>query len=133
MKKYETVLIFTADLSESKIVGVVKKMEEYLASKGAANITSSTWGKKQLAYSMSGSKYGVYWVINFESDNGDLVGEFNSQLRLNDSLLRYQTHLLSDKRRKFQGNPRRIKKVVDLEEIVAIDDGLEDILEEVKE
>ena len=49
------------------------------------------WGKKRLAYPIDDHKYGNYIIIHFESEERKFLINFGMVLKLNESVMLYQT------------------------------------------
>jgi ribosomal protein S6 len=108
-RRYESVVVFNPRLSDSQIKEEVKKVEALLAAQNAKVSTVDTWGKKEAAFSFGKQKFGYYVVFNYETANYQAANELQSVLRINESVQKFQTHLIHTKVRKFKGNPKRLQ------------------------
>ena len=54
-------------------------------------------GEKRLAYSIERQKYGSYILLQFEGGDQQKMVEYDTWMRLNNSVLRHMTVLLNDK------------------------------------
>ena len=108
-RRYESVVVFNPRLSDSQIKEEVKKVEALLAAQNAKVSSVDTWGKKEAAFSFSKQKFGYYVVFNYETANHQAANELQSVLRINESVQKFQTHLIQAKTRKFKGNPKRLQ------------------------
>ena len=108
-RRYESVVVFNPRLSDSQIKEEVKKVEALLAAQKAKVSTVDTWGKKEAAFSFGKQKFGYYVVFNYETANHQVANELQSVLRINESVQKFQTHLIHTKVRKFKGNPKRLQ------------------------
>jgi ribosomal protein S6 len=108
-RRYESVVVFNPRLSDSQIKEEVKKVEALLAAQNAKVSTVDTWGKKEAAFSFGKQKFGYYVVFNYETANHQAANELQSVLRINESVQKFQTHLIHTKVRKFKGNPKRLQ------------------------
>jgi ribosomal protein S6 len=108
-RRYESVVVFNPRLSDSQIKEEVKKVEALLAAQKAKVSTVDTWGKKEAAFSFGKQKFGYYVVFNYETANHQAANELQSVLRINESVQKFQTHLIHTKVRKFKGNPKRLQ------------------------
>jgi ribosomal protein S6 len=108
-RRYESVVVFNPRLSDSQIKEEVKKVEALLAAQNAKVSTVDTWGKKEAAFSFGKQKFGYYVVFNYETANHQAANELQSVLRINESVQKFQTHLIHTKARKFKGNPKRLQ------------------------
>lgn len=110
MKSYETILIFKTQWTDEQIAKELGRFESLLKDAGATDYQASNWGRKELAFEINRSAYGVYHCLNFKSDSPTIIDTLNSFARINEGLLKFQTHRLGQAARKFQGNPRLLKE-----------------------
>lgn len=54
-------------------------------------------GQKRLAYPINNHKYGTYVLLHFETENTEGLDDFESFMKLNNSVLRYQNVRLNSK------------------------------------
>lgn len=108
-RRYESVVVFNPRLTDSQIKDEVKKVETLLAANSAKISSVDTWGKKEAAFSFNKQKFGYYVVFNYESANHEAPNALQSVLRINESVQKFQTHLIHTKTRKFKGNPKRLQ------------------------
>lgn len=108
VRRYESVVVFNPRLSDSQIKDEVKKVESVLAANQATITGVDTWGKKEAAFSFNKQRFGYYVVFNYEAANHEAPNALQSVLRINESVQKFQTHLIQSKVRKFKGNPKRL-------------------------
>jgi small subunit ribosomal protein S6 len=108
-RRYESVVVFNPRLSDSQIKDEVKKVEALLAAQNAKISTVDTWGKKEAAFSFNKQRFGYYVVFNYEAANHEAPNALQSVLRINESVQKFQTHLIKTATRKFKGNPKRLQ------------------------
>lgn len=107
MRKYETVVVMGADLPEARFKEEVTKIEGVLASLGARDVRLDRWGTKELGHRMRKHSVGNYLCFTYETENARLMDALVGQLRINETVLKFQSHRVSDKVRKVKQNPRR--------------------------
>lgn len=105
--KYETIVVFNPELGEAKIREEQKRVEGLIKNEGGDKIAVDDWGKKELPFLVKKQRYGYFVCINFESSKASTVAGVTSTLRITDSVLRFQTHRINERPRKFQGNRKR--------------------------
>jgi small subunit ribosomal protein S6 len=108
VRRYESVVVFNPRLNDSQIKDEVKKVESVLAANKATITGVDTWGKKEAAFSFNKQRFGYYVVFNYEAANHEAPNALQSVLRINESVQKFQTHLIHSKVRKFKGNPKRL-------------------------
>lgn len=107
MRKYETIVVFNPSLAEAVVKDETKKIEKTLESFKAQNVKVDNWGRKQIAYSVKKNGFGTYVCFTYECDDHTVSAALGSQLRIADPVIKFQTHRVSDRVRKFRGNPKR--------------------------
>ena len=101
MVHYETMYIVHPALEAGRLKDLILSIESSLHDLGGKTKTIEVWGKKKLAYPINKEKYGMYVLLQFESD-GSKNKEFNTALDHNTNVLAYLTtkidteQLLSD-------------------------------------
>lgn len=120
MNKYETVAIVSAGLTEDQAKEVIKKIESFLQGQGVSALSLEWWGRKDLAYALKKERAGYFALLHFESDRSDVIDNLNNILRITETVLKFQTHRLADRFRKFKG--RRV--TVSEEDDTALDLGV---------
>lgn len=120
MRKYETVLVFSPELTEHDLKEELKKLENTLQLNGAVEIKSDRWGKQELGFKMKGKSFGSYISITYQAKNPAIQDTLTGILRIHDRVLKFQTHRISDAVRKVRVNPKRVSSP---------DSNLEDMLD----
>ncbi len=106
MKKYETIVVFTTTLNESELSAEINKVQALLESNGAQNVSVQRWGRKEIAYTVKKQRFGNFVVYEFTSDQSDTNDKTSRILVITDSVLKFQTHVVSDRRRKVKSTSR---------------------------
>lgn len=96
MRYYETLYILNPNFEQEKNDDIVKEVGERI-NKSSQVINHRLWGKKRLAYSIEQHKYGTYMLLQFETDEVKGLEDFDNYMKLNKSILRFQTVRLSEK------------------------------------
>lgn len=95
MRKYETVFILDPDLQEKTRLEFLEKIKNIIQKENGFLVDFDEWGNKKLAYEIK-KKFRGYYVIICYGGTGELVKELERNLRLNDSIIRFMTILVSD-------------------------------------
>ena len=109
MRKYETIIVFHPELSKESLEKEVEKVSELLKNNGAEFVEPLHWGRKQIAYLAKKQTHGHYVCFQYQTNNSAIVDEAITVFRIQDNILKFQTHRVNESRRKFQGNPKRLK------------------------
>jgi len=96
MRYYETLYILNPNFEQEKIDGIVKEVDEQI-NKISQVINHRLWGKKRLAYTIEQHKYGSYMLLQFETEDVKGLVAFDNFMKLNKSILRFQTVRLDSK------------------------------------
>lgn len=96
MRYYETLYILNPDFEQEKTDIILNDIGENV-SKFSEVIYHNEWGKKRLAYPINNHKYGTYVLLHFETENTAELDNFESFMKLNNSVLRYQNVRLDSK------------------------------------
>jgi ribosomal protein S6 len=107
MNRYEAIVVFPGSLGDEGIKDETSRIQSLISSRGGKNTGLTSWGKKDIAYTVKGSKVGTYSVFSFELPIAKEINELVLSLRLLERVAKFQIHKLSDKVRKFHGNPKR--------------------------
>jgi len=97
MSFYETLYIVDPNLENKSLEKTMDEIGKELEKTKSKIINHRLWGKKRLAYSIERQKYGSYILIQFEGGDQQKMIEYDTWMRLNNSVLRHMTVLLNDK------------------------------------
>jgi len=114
MRYYETMYIVSPSFETDRLNKVIDTLNEEFQKKKVKVINHYVWGKKRLAYPIQDHRYGNYIIIHFENEEQNFLVNFGMFLKLNESVMRYQTVLLGKK-----------PDVIEQSDIIAEDDVLE--------
>jgi small subunit ribosomal protein S6 len=94
-REYEMIYILRADIESEVAEKVASRLEEVIARESGKLVKIENWGRRRLAYEIKKQRRGVYTYLKFLGA-GPLVSEMERNLRMLDSVLRFQTVLLND-------------------------------------
>ena len=97
MSFYETLYIVDPNLENKSLEKTMDEIGKELEKTKSKIINHRVWGKKRLAYSIERQKYGSYILLQFEGGDQQKMVEYDTWMRLNNSVLRHMTVLLNDK------------------------------------
>lgn len=87
MNKYELLVILSAELTDEAKEGILKKITDFMVSKGGVVSNVDKIGVKKLTYRINGKTDGYYTLINFES-NSTTPKELTNLLNITDGVYR---------------------------------------------
>ena len=93
MRRYETIVIVDADVSENDRVSLFSRIQEIIAQQEGVLIKEDFWGIKKLAYEIRKKPRGFYARYDY-CGIGPLVDELERFFRIDDRVLKYLTVLL---------------------------------------
>ena len=94
-KEYETIYILRSDVDADAAEKVQNRVAEVIAREGGRLLKVEAWGRRRLAYPVAKNKKGVYVYVKFVGKGG-LVAEIERNLKLSDSVLKFQTVLTNE-------------------------------------
>jgi small subunit ribosomal protein S6 len=74
--------------SDEEVAALLTQLSEQITSLGAGVTKMENWGKRRLAYDIRKQREGTYAVLEVSAEPST-VKEFERQLRLNESVLRF--------------------------------------------
>jgi len=122
MRKYEMVVVFHPSLNKDGLDAEISKVKAILESKHATDLTIKSWGKREIAYPVKKQKYGIYTVFYFATEEHDTPATAAAQFRINDQILKFQTHVINEHHRRFHGDPNRVADASAFDDLLDMDD-----------
>ena len=95
MNKFEVVLIFNPELTNSNIDKEINDFKTKINSYSAKIINEENWGLRDLSYSINKFKKAFYKFFQIET-NGQIIKDLNKELNQSENLLRYIFVKVSD-------------------------------------
>ena len=89
MRYYEILYIVNPNFERKIIDNTIKEIDSRLKETKSKIINHSIWGKKRLAYTIQGHKYGTYILLHYESGDQKKLDEFDAWLKLSDLVIRH--------------------------------------------
>ena len=97
MSFYETLYIVDPNLENNSLEKTMSEIGTELEKTKSKIINHRVWGKKRLAYPIERQKYGSYILMQFESEDHEKMVDYDTWMKLNNSVLRHMTVLLDQK------------------------------------
>ncbi len=118
-RHYETVIIISPLLGEDDVKRTVNKYKKLLQDHDVKIVEERNWGLKSLAYPINGRSNGIYFIMEFATDNHSVIDKLEVEYRRDeDNIIRFLTVALdkygveyNEKRR--QGLVGKNKKVIE--------------------
>jgi small subunit ribosomal protein S6 len=96
MKKYELVVLFPTSVND---VVAEKRISDFCEKRKVMISSLNKWGVKPLAYSIKKQEKAYYLFYELEAE-GEGIAEFDKDLRMEESILRYLLVVVDDKIKK---------------------------------
>jgi small subunit ribosomal protein S6 len=100
MNNYETIFIIKPSLPDDEVEKTVEKIKGVIQKGGGELLKVENWGKKKLAYEVRKEKRGTYILLHFKG-TGALVEELERNYRLDESVIKFITLKLEEKKKRF--------------------------------
>jgi small subunit ribosomal protein S6 len=88
LRPYEILIIVDPRPTDEEAAALLTQLGEQIASLGGEVVKMENWGKRRLAYDIRKQREGTYAVFEVSAEPAT-VREFERQLRLNESVLRF--------------------------------------------
>jgi len=90
IRDYETVFVCSPDLPNEKLTDLKEKVKSIITKSGGEIRTFDEWGKKKLAYPISGKKEGIYFYVDFLAE-GKIIKELENFYLISEGIIRHLT------------------------------------------
>ena len=90
---YESVFVFSGQLSPKLAEDKLKETLEIIKKAGGKILKQESWGLRSLAYKIKKNSKGYYYMINSEAE-ASAFSSFNIKMKQDDDFLRFLIHLI---------------------------------------
>jgi small subunit ribosomal protein S6 len=94
-REYETIYVLRQDVDPDGADKVAGRVAEVVARENGKLVKVETWGRRKLAYTVAKQRRGVYYYLKYLG-GGAVVSELERNLRMLDTVVKFQTVLLRD-------------------------------------
>ena len=91
MYHYETVFILNPVLSEEQIKETVQKFKKLLKDSKSKVVVEENWGLKKMAYSIQKKRTGFYYLMEFTSEDREIINKLELAYKRDERLMRWIT------------------------------------------
>ena len=95
MRKMETLLLLSPELSVEERETVLKTMDDVIAREGGKMLVVDQWGMRDLAYPVRKQMRGFYVRLEYAAPS-QLVAELERIIRITDGVFKFMTVKLAD-------------------------------------
>jgi small subunit ribosomal protein S6 len=93
---YDLIFIARPATPEEEINKVLSVIEHTCAEKGGKVEKTEHWGTRKLAYRVAKHREGIYVHLEIRTNHGELIAELERRLRVQDTVIKYQTVRLDE-------------------------------------
>lgn len=106
LRPYEILVIVDPRPTDEEVAALLTQLGEQLKGLGAEVTTVDNWGKRRLTYDMRKQREGTYAVFAVSAEPV-MVKEFERQLRLNESVLRFLSTRVPIRKKSRSAKPQQ--------------------------
>jgi len=88
MRRYELMLVLRPDTADDRVQQILDRTTRGIAEADGQIIKVSPWGRRRLAYPISGQREGSYFIVVFESPS-EAIEELERSLNITEELMRH--------------------------------------------
>jgi small subunit ribosomal protein S6 len=93
MRRYELMLVLRPDTADDRVQQILDRTTRGIAAADGQVIKVSPWGRRRLAYPISGQREGSYFIVVFEAP-GAAIDELERSLNITEEVMRHLvTHI----------------------------------------
>lgn len=107
MKQFEVTFIVDPVLSGDDLKSTVSTYTDMIKNEGCKIIAIDELGLKQLAYDIKKRSTGIYYTVEFQSENGLVIDKLELALRRDERIMRFLTVSLDKFGIKYNADKRR--------------------------
>jgi len=96
---YDVLMIIDPRLTDEEVAQLTTRLAESCTGLGGEVVSTENWGKRRLAYEIRKQREGAYVLLQIKAEPST-VREYERQLKLNESVLRFMTTRVVEGRRK---------------------------------
>lgn len=117
MRRYELMLVLRPDTADDRVQQILDKTTRGISASDGQIVKVSPWGRRRLAYPISGFNEGSYFIVVFDAPS-DAIDELERGLNITEEVMR---HLVT--RIERPANARRSERKDEDEEGLEVVDG----------
>jgi len=88
MRRYELMLILRPDTADDRVQQILDRTTRGIAASEGQIVKVSPWGRRRLAYPISGHREGSYFIVIFEAPS-DAIEELERSLNITEEVMRH--------------------------------------------
>ncbi|MFV2062756.1 MAG: 30S ribosomal protein S6 [Chloroflexota bacterium] len=88
MRRYELMLVLRPDTADDRVQQILDKTTRGIAASDGQIIKVSPWGRRRLAYPISGHNEGSYFIVVFDAPS-EAIDDVERGLNITEEIMRY--------------------------------------------
>ncbi|HZW00766.1 MAG TPA: 30S ribosomal protein S6 [Candidatus Deferrimicrobium sp.] len=88
MRRYELMLVLRPDTADDRVQQILERTTRGIAGSDGQIIKVSPWGRRRLAYAISGQREGSYFIVVFEAPS-EAIEELERSLNITEEVMRH--------------------------------------------
>jgi small subunit ribosomal protein S6 len=88
MRRYELMLVLRPDTADDRVQQILDRITRGIAATDGQIVKVSPWGRRRLAYPISGQREGSYFIIVFEAPS-ESIDELERSLNITEEVMRH--------------------------------------------
>jgi len=88
MRRYELMLVLRPDTADDRVQQILDRTSRAIAAADGQVVKVSPWGRRRLAYPISGHREGSYFIVVFEAPS-DAIEEMERSLNITEEVMRH--------------------------------------------
>ena len=90
MRRYELMLVLRPDTADDRVQQILDRTTRGIAAGGGQIVKVSPWGRRRLAYAISGHREGSYFIVVFDAP-AEAIDELERSLNITEEVMRHLT------------------------------------------
>jgi small subunit ribosomal protein S6 len=88
MRRYELMLVLRPDTADDRVQQILDRTTRGIAGSDGQIVKVSPWGRRRLAYPISGQREGSYFIVVFEAPS-EAIEELERSLNITEEVMRH--------------------------------------------
>ena len=101
LRAYDVLMIVDPRLTEEEVAQLSTRLQESLTALGGGVESVENWGKRRLSFDLQKQREGQYLLFQVQAEPASMR-EYERQLRLNESVFRFMTTRVPERRLRAQ-------------------------------
>jgi len=109
-KHYETILVINPILSKNEINNLIQNVHSFIKSRSMNIVSVDSPTLRKLSYNIKGKSSGMYYTMEFNGENSEVIDELIALYRRNENIIRFSIVSLNEHEVLYRKQKRNNKK-----------------------